>query len=1003
MHGGWREDRLLVWGELTGLGAPLRRPRGRPARTPRPRPLPFAADHDALRPALPQGAEALEATVWLPTARWRPLGADAEESAEEVALAPWTVAAFALDEAAATWLLSRSAPKAELAPATVAGTDLSYWAQVSRWAATLVARGLFLPAVEPAEAGYRATWQPVIAGADRARLERLAGAMPDACRAFGVGGVGPPARTVLRRFVHLLVDRMVREAAFAVGPPHTRDLHGRWLAALGAADGRLRGAPGELETLARQVREWSEPVHARDDAVARLCFRLEEPGEDSAPWRVRYLLQATADPSLQLAAEEVWRLGGRAALASKIPAPRERLLAALGRAARLVPQVEASLAEPRPAGYGLDAAGAHAFLTETASLLEQAGFGVMLPAWWTRTGTRHRVAVSARVRAPRVAVSAGLGVDALLDVDWDVVLDGQSLSREELIALARLKTPLVRVRGQWVELRADELRAALSFLERGGPSRASLGEVVRMALGATGEVRGLALEAVHGDGWVGEILDRLEHGAALEEEPPPAGLRATLRPYQLRGYAWLRFLTRWGLGACLADDMGLGKTVQTLAVVQHDWAQGVRQPVLLVCPTSVVGNWQREAARFTPQLPVLVHHGLGRVRDAERFAAEASRRALVVSSYALLQRDLETLRSVTWRGVVLDEAQNVKNAATKQARAARALAASYRIALTGTPVENHVGDLWALMDFLNPGLLGGQAEFQRRFFLPIHRDGDSEARARLKRLTGPLVLRRLKTDPAIRADLPDKLEMKVYCPLTAEQASLYAAVTQDLEARIADAQGMSRKGLILATLSKLKQVCNHPAHFLGDNSALAGRSGKLERLEEMLEEVLAVGERALVFTQFAEMGRLLHRRLAEVFGREVLFMHGGTPKALRDRMVERFQAAGGGPPIFVLSLKAGGTGVNLTRASHVFHFDRWWNPAVENQATDRAFRLGQDRTVEVHTFICSGTLEERIDALIESKTRVAADVVDAGETWLTELSTEQIRELFRLRAEAVAD
>jgi SNF2 family DNA or RNA helicase len=357
---------------------------------------------------------------------------------------------------------------------------------------------------------------------------------------------------------------------------------------------------------------------------------------------------------------------------------------------------------------------------------------------------------------------------------------------------------------------------------------------------------------------------------------------------------------------------------------------------------------------------------------------------------------------VRWSGVILDEAQNVKNPETKQARAARALPADYRIALTGTPVENHVGDLWSLLEFLNPGFLGSEAEFKRTFFVPIQAGHDPEAAARLRRLTSPFVLRRLKTDKHVIADLPEKMEMKVYCTLTREQASLYAAVVAEAAEALERSEGMKRKGIVLATLSKLKQVCNHPAQFLKDSSPLAGRSGKLARVTEMLEELLEVDDRALVFTQFAEMGALLQRHLQETFGREALFLHGGVPKRQRDGMVERFQSLTG-PPVLVLSLKAGGTGLNLTRANHVFHFDRWWNPAVENQATDRAFRIGQRRRVQVHKLLCAGTLEEKIDAMIEGKKDVAERVVGTGEGWLTELTTDELMNVMKLRPEAVGE
>jgi len=572
------------------------------------------------------------------------------------------------------------------------------------------------------------------------------------------------------------------------------------------------------------------------------------------------------------------------------------------------------------------------------------------------------------------------------------------LSLASVFSSAKVKAPLVQVRGQWVEINAKEIRTAVDYWKQNQQTTGKVRDVLKMALGGQKTTGGLELEGVMVSGWVGEWLRRLEGREALEMLAAPEGFSGVLRPYQVRGYSWLAFLRRWGLGACLADDMGLGKTIQALALIQRDWEMNGTRPVLLVCPMSVVNNWLKEAERFTPQLPVMVHHGLGRMKG-EAFKQEAKRQAIVISSYALIHKDFEHLQGVDWAGVVLDEAQNVKNAQTKQSHAVRKLKADYRIALTGTPVENHVGDLWSLMEFLNPGFLGTPAEFKRQFFKPIQTGRDPEATERLKRLTGPFVLRRLKTDRTIMSDLPDKLEMKVYCTLTKEQASLYAAVLKEVESSLEKSEGIQRKGLVLAALSKLKQVCNHPAQFLRDHSSLPGRSGKLARLTELLEEVFDAGEgdRALIFTQFAGMGDLLQHHLQATFGREILVLHGGTPKLQRDRMVERFQKEDGeAPPVFILSLKAGGTGLNLTRANHVFHFDRWWNPAVENQATDRAFRIGQIRNVQVHKFICAGTLEDKIDEMIEHKQAVAENVIGAGEGWLTELSTAQLKELLAL-------
>jgi SNF2 family DNA or RNA helicase len=417
---------------------------------------------------------------------------------------------------------------------------------------------------------------------------------------------------------------------------------------------------------------------------------------------------------------------------------------------------------------------------------------------------------------------------------------------------------------------------------------------------------------------------------------------------------------------------------------------------------SVVGNWQREADRFAPVLRVLVHHGSERL-TGRSFADEARKHDLVLTTYALVARDRDQLAQVPWGRVVLDEAQNIKNSASKQAQAVRSLKASGRVALTGTPVENRLSELWSIMDFLNPGLLGPASDFRRRIAVPVERYRDEQVAAGLKRATQPFILRRLKTDGSIISDLPEKIEMKVFCNITREQATLYQAVLDEMMARIEESKpGIERRGLVLATMMKLKQVCNHPRQLLRDGSRLEGRSGKLARTEELLEEALAEGDRALVFTQFAEWGALLQSHLEERFGSDVLFLHGGIPKRARDEMVARFQS-GSGPSVFILSLKAGGTGLNLTAANQVIHFDRWWNPAVEDQATDRAFRIGQRKGVQVRKLVCVGTLEERIDRMIEQKKELAERIVGSGEGWLTELSTSELREVVKLSAEAVAE
>jgi SNF2 family DNA or RNA helicase len=514
-------------------------------------------------------------------------------------------------------------------------------------------------------------------------------------------------------------------------------------------------------------------------------------------------------------------------------------------------------------------------------------------------------------------------------------------------------------------------------------------------------VNALRLEAVDVDGWLRKVLDQLRTQKLLAELPEPQGFHGELRPYQRRGLGWLVYLRRLGLGACLADDMGLGKTVQAIAMLLHERAseEQERRPALLVCPTSVVANWRREVERFAPSLRVLVHHG-GSRHEGEAFLEALGGHDIVITSYGTARRDAEVLQQVFWSDLILDEAQNIKNPSAKQSQAVRRFDARNRVALTGTPVENHLTELWSVLEFLNPGYLGSHEQFRQQFTVPIERYNDDEQAAELRRLVQPFLLRRLKSDPTIISDLPEKNEMVVYCSLTQEQAALYETTVHDALDKLDNADGIQRRGMVLSLLTKLKQICNHPAHYLKEQGPLSSRSGKLQRLTEMLEEALSVGDHALVFTQFVEMGTLLTHHLRDCLNTEVLFLHGGTPALQRDQMVQAFQSDDG-PPIFVLSLRAGGSGLNLTRANHVFHYDRWWNPAVENQATDRAFRIGQRRNVQVHKFVVAGTLEERINDIIESKQALAESIVGSGENWLTELDTEQLRELLTLRRETL--
>ena len=1004
--------------------------------------LPYACTSEALTSVLhdPSAADDIQVTAWLPTRDGGPVPSTPlisegptrpdDADASSIALDAWSIPGCRLSTEATIDLLRRCHDRRMLEPGLRIGDDVAYWTAVLRFADALVAREQFLPGITSRDGHFFAIWDPVLQGDETERLVRLATAMPDACRALSDGANAPPdtpPRTLVRTVLAHIVNRLVRDGL--ASPAASRSarafdsLHAQWLHHLRTPDGRLEGPSDALERLSGQLRAWRHRLAVTTDAPFRLVFRLEapeaEPVDGDAPpdealadledvsWYVQYVLQSTTDPSLQVPVERIW--SGEAALEkttehADVP-PQTYLLAAFGQAMGVWPTIEDTLKDPDPSGVTLSTEEAYAFLTEHAPLLRQAGFGVQLPSWWTRGRTRRQVSTRARA-TPAMQAKSNLSLDSIVSFEWDLVLGDHVLSREELQALAEMKTPLVRLRGEWVEVDLDALRDVADRLS--GPDETfTARDLIHMHLGAEPAPGGLSVDDIEADGWLRDVLDRLDGDATLDPVPTPEGFQGTLRPYQQRGLAWLSFLRRLGFGACLADDMGLGKTIQALALLQNAWTPEdddptPHRPSLVVCPTSVVGNWKKEAERFVPDLPARIHHGGDRVETRDAFQKQADAHALLITNYALLRRDIDLFEDVAWSTVVLDEAQYIKNPRTQRAQAARSLQADHRIAMTGTPVENNVGELWSIMEFLNPGLLGSQASFKKQFFRPIQNERDEEAMRRLKRITGPFILRRHKNDPAVIDDLPEKQEMRVYTTLTEEQASLYKAVVDETNAALDDVEGMDRRGLVLSTLTQLKQICNHPAQYLHDDSSLARRSGKLTRLVEMLEEIVEADERALLFTQYTEMGDMLKRHLQTTFGREALFLHGGVDQDARNRMVDRFQTANDAPPFFLLSLKAGGTGLNLTRANHVFHYDRWWNPAVENQATDRAFRIGQSRDVQVHKFVCVGTVEERIDEMIERKQALAEEVVDTGEAWITELSTNELRDLFTLREDAVA-
>jgi len=899
-------------------------------------------------------------------------------------------------------------------PGLLLGDDIDYWVAVAAWVLDLLQRRRIVPAIEDGHA----RWRPVFNDPhEKDRADLFAQAMPPSSRAIGwpggsAEGLYPTSAFLLRNVVDDMADAAARELLLE-GIPDVRRRAGtgpEWLA-LSLLAARRDGREDELvaEAVSAEVADrfsaWSIPLlEALPEGDLRLGVRLLPPdpaSEEPPAWRLGYHLEAADDPSLKLYAEEIWHetTSSLRRLGRRFVNPQETLLARLGGVASLSEPIRRSLEERHPEGATLSLEDAWRFLATDAPLLKEAGVQLLLPAEGRTTKPSLRLnAAESRWKSGVAVTRFGLGT--LVDFDWRVAVGDQLLSPDEFEQLATRKVPLVEVRGEWVLLDPQGVARTLALFEKKPSGRTTLADFLRMASGLDEEdAEALGVDGITADGWLAELLQ----SDAAQEAPfvAPKALLGRLRPYQEKGVSWLRFLLSRGLGTCLADDMGLGKTIQLLATLltAREAGESIR-PSLLVCPTSVVENWIQEAARFAPSLTVAVHHGPERAQGDD-FQELLKKTDLLVTTYSLAHRDRAILTEVTWEYLALDEAQNIKNPGTAQSRAVRALRSTRRAALTGTPLENRLSELKAILDFLNPGLLGSDEAFRRAFSIPIERHHDPVARERLRRLTAPFLLRRTKTDPTIAPDLPDKIETKEWVGLSREQATLYRATTKALLEGIGKAQGQSRRAKVLLLLLRLKQICNHPALFLGDGSRLDGRSSKLTRLLAMLEETEAESRPALLFTQFSEMGHLLVRALRDKFDKEVLFLHGGVPRLARVEMVRRFQEDEDPPLFFVLSLKAGGAGLNLTRASHVFHVDRWWNPAVEDQATDRAFRIGQTRHVQVHKFVCRGTLEERIDGMIDEKKELARSIIGAGESWITELSNEELADLVALGREAV--
>jgi len=860
------------------------------------------------------------------------------------------------------------------------------WASVVRTALAFVAAGKVLPWVSPA--GFD-MWRvdPLDAG-DHQVLDALVNALPavaHATPANGRGTISDPAYAIRAAF-DAVADAFIRTpAAHRVGT--------------------LRLFADRRPTKVPHLRPWVNDLASAHCSNSRLVLRMHPPvqsrlddpesGEPSMventnePWRVTFALQSKADPSLLVDARDYWlaptevidRLGHQA---------ETTLLAGLLAVTKLVTPWSHLLDDVAPTEGTLDGEDLDAFLDQLDAL-EDADIDVRWPSELVAPKIKRQLVLSSG--APGSGLPSALNLETLLDIDWEFLLEDIPLTQDELAVLADAKRSVVSLRGRWVRLD----RTTLKKLRAPAPS-ISVPNALAIALGADVDLTSdpnvveLGLDpdeeiTVRIVGALDELVLRLQTLTGERFADEPEQLHAELRHYQKRGLAWMADLCQLGFGGCLADDMGLGKTIQVLALHAARQSEGAGGPTLVVCPTSLMNNWAREAAKFVPDFEVRIFHGQSRRLD------DLSAGAIVVTSYGVVRTDAARLNTIEWDLVVADEAQHAKNPRSRTAKALRQLKSGVRMALTGTPVENNLSELWSIIDWSVPGLLGPLETFRRTIALPIERDGDRKATERLQRLVQPFLLRRSKTDDGIAPELPDKIERDIVVPLSDEQVTLYRATTEQVLAEVAGAEGIDRRGLILKLLTGLKQITNHPAQYLGEPGPLDARSGKLDALDELLATAAAAGESTLVFSQYVTMANLIvdhqHAR-----GRRIDVLHGGLSVKARQHLVDRFQV--GELDTLVLSLKAGGTGLNLTAATNVVHYDRWWNPAVEDQATDRAYRIGQTKAVTVYRIITEGTVEDRVADLLSAKRKLAASVTGAGESWIGNLDDDDLAELVEL-------
>ncbi|WP_411276998.1 DEAD/DEAH box helicase [Gaiella sp.] len=898
----------------------------------------------------------------------------------------------------------------DLAAEPPAGIDLGGTAQatfaVIHLASRSVREGLLHPQLQHGGRTWLAYWGATIDESVQQTLDAIAAALPPVCADAFEGD----SNALVHDLYACAVDQIARDRLAVTGirlgnrlmrtRPSAPEV---FLDGLTSSDPELPLHAG-LGALERRLTDWVDRgLERRSSAPWLLSLRLDErdePAESgSTPLVLELWLQAADDPTLSLPTSLLYDGGDAVFGFLRSADPRIAVHRQLGLIEPVLGAGGLAFDAITPTAIELSDDEVRFVLRTAIPQLEEIGVPVLLPRNWVTSASKLRVNLTATSLSSR---SSGLlGTDSLAQFDWKLAIGETTLTEEELIELAAAKEPLIRIQGRWHALRRSEVERALKFLDRRRVG--SVVDLVRAVSGIEVEDAGLELGEVTLDDGLGALLAGGDE-RSFEPLATPSTMTLPLFPFQERGHGWLRLLGDLGIGAILADDMGLGKTVQAIAMLTSEREQFGAEafgPTLVVCPMSVTRQWAREIERFAPMLRVHVHHG-GERLTGEELLQVARASDVVITSYDIATRDIDILAAVAWDRLILDEAQDVKNPATKRARALRRLNARRMLAMTGTPIENRLDELWAIMDIVNPGLLGSRERFQRTFARPIEAHSDSRALERLRSMVRPFILRRAKDSPEVELELPEITLTKEYCRLTLEQASLYRATVDRWMPRIEEHErSFGRRGAVLAMLSQLKQVCNHPEMLLATGRPLEGRSGKLERLVELLEAMPA-DDKALVFTQYPGFDRLvphLHQRL----DREIGFFHGGLSARVRDELVASFSDPTG-PSVLVISIRAGGRGLNLPAANHVFHFDRWWNPAVEQQATDRAYRFGQHKDVFVHSLICTATLEERIDELLDSKRELAEKVVAGrADDWLGELDLDAIRAAVALSPSAIEE